>query len=119
MASNLMLRLCQDDSVNQNKHINIHMFVSVLWDRFSGVYSDNDIKARLKLTGQDAKGFDTLVGKIDSASNAVTKIARIKRIESILGYHEQHDKTRFALSPFNTPDKIQSELLAIDSINIT
>ena len=101
------------DYVASSAHIAISDFVAGLWDLLGGYHTDVAVKTSLNMDATQQTQFDTMIAKVNSASDLQSKIVRVNRINSILTkWQRQSD---FPLLAYDTPDDIETQLLAIDT----
>lgn len=124
MATDLVLRLCQVDEDEggfpPDQHIAINDFVSGLWDifgdRVAGVASPYHTVTQMKtfynMPTNQQNQLDALIAKIASAPTDLGVVGRLRRFESIL--HKWERKQDLNLTGYDTPDDIETQLLAID-----
>jgi hypothetical protein len=109
MAGPLAIRLTQTDP-DEARDIALNPFVEALFSILHGTHSIAGVKGFYNMTAEDGADFDTLVGKVTSTVDLTERVVRIHRIRSILTFWEQRDVTGY-----QTPDDIETWLLAIDS----
>jgi len=109
MANSLTIRLCQQDP-DHARNIALSPFCEALFSVLHGTHSVAGIKGFYNMTTSDADAFDVLVGKVTSTLDLTERAVRIHRIRSILTFWEQGD-----VASYQTPDDIETWLLAIDS----
>ena len=114
-ASKFVRRLCQDESLPNNEHFNIQIFISGLWDLKGGYHSPTQMKTALNISGADAAAFDLLISKLNSAPTSEEKSDRIRRFESILSKFFQSDNEGFSLASYDTPEDVEAWLLEVDN----
>lgn len=116
MASDLILRLCQVDEDEggfpSDQHIAINDFVDGLYDLLGGYHSPLQMKTFYDMPANQQAQFDALVALINSAADLPNKLGRIHRFRAILTkWERRHD---LSLTGYDTPDDIETQLLAID-----
>ena len=116
MASDLVLRLCQvdedDGGFPHDQHIALHDFVSAMISVIGGYHTALQLKTFYTMPANQQAHFDTLWAKITSAPNLPKQLGRIRRFESILHFWARRDDLN--LTAYDTPDDIETQLLAID-----
>jgi len=129
MAVNLVLRLCQVDEADGGMigagklpsepgyvaaaaHIAYTPFTDGIKDVLGGYHTLLNLKTFYNMPADQQTDMDTLWGKINSAADIATKLGRIHRFESILSKWENDD---IVINGYDTPDDIQTQLLAIDT----
>jgi hypothetical protein len=117
MASDLVLRLCQvdedDGGLPNDQHIALNDFTDGLFDLLGGYHTSIQMKTFYDMPPGQQATFDILTGKINSAPDLTSKLARIHRFRSILTKWERKDDLN--LTGYDTPDDIETQLLAIDT----
>lgn len=113
MASLLVLRLCQDDSIDENLHIALNDFTDGLVDILGGYHTVIQLKTFYDMTAPEQTALDILIGKITSAPDLISRMGRIHRFRSILTKYERKDELN--LTGYDTPDDIEIQLLALDT----
>lgn len=119
MVGLLTLRLCkiglEEDPVNgidDSLHIAINDFVEGLVDLVGGYHTPAQMKIFYSMTGPEQTAFDILIGKISSATTVADKLGRVPRVRSIPTKWER--RRGLDLSSYDSPDDIETHLLAID-----
>ena len=117
MASDLVLRLCQvdedDGGFPSERHIAVRDWAAALTAVHGGYHSVVQIKTFFDMTPAEQGQFDVLWGKITSAVGLAAQLARKERAITILNLWERKDDLN--LSGYDTPDDIETQLLAIDT----
>ena len=117
MASDLVLRLCQvnedDGGFPSDQHIALNDFTDGLFDLLGGYHTPLQMKTFYDMPANQQAQFDILVGKVTSANQLVDRLGRIHRFRSILTKWER--KEDLSLTGYDTPDDIETQLLAIDT----
>ena len=109
MANSLTIRLCQLDE-DYTRNIALNPFCEALFAVLHGSHSVAGVKGFYNMTTSDAAAFDVLVGKVTSTLDLTERAVHIHRIRSILTFWEQGD-----VATYQTPDDIETWLLAIDT----
>jgi hypothetical protein len=109
MANSLTIRLTQTDE-DETRNIALNPFVEALFSILHGSHSIAGIKGFYNMTPSDEAAFDVLVSQVTSTLDLTERIVRIHRIRSILTFWEQGD-----IASYQTPDDIETWLLAIDT----
>jgi hypothetical protein len=139
MAVDLVLRLCQVDEADGGlpgaglapdepgydsgtAHIAINDFCDGLWDIFSSVHTDTQLKTFYSMPTNQQNQFDSLWDEIVAddpdggpPSNELI-MARLHRFRSILTKHERKDDLN--LAAYDTADDIQTWFMEISEIDL-
>ena len=117
MASDLILRLCQvdpdDGGFPDDRHIALHDFTSSMVSVAGGYHTTAQLKTFYDMTAAEGDTLDLLIGKITSVAQLEKRIGRIHRLEAILHFWERKDD--LSVSGYDTPDDIETQLMAIDT----
>lgn len=116
MASDLVLRLCQvdedDGGLPSDQHIALNDFTDGLFDILGGYHTTTNIKTFYDMPQDQQDAFDILWAKVTSAPNVTKQLGRVHRFRAILTKWER--KNDLNLANYDTPDDIQTQLLALD-----
>ena len=114
MAGSLTLRITQTDP-DETRHMPIEDFVLALKLILNGRHTQGEIETFFNMTASDITQFGQLLILIAAGgANMATKFIRVEHIRSILAIWEMSPP----LTPYNTEDKIETELSGIDNYPI-